>query len=129
MFRSRMLPLRAPKKQKRASRWKSQAHCTFIRKEFACCNCGEAEVAREAAHVRMNSGAGVGQKPDDWRVVPLCGGPMGCHAKQHQIGEPAFWRRYQERVGQDVEQLIASLIIASPKRHEIERVMKERANG
>src|SRR5690349_18619109 len=107
-----MLPARAPKKQKRATRWRSQTHKRFVTKEFACCNCG-ATVAREAAHVRMNSGAGMGEKPDDWRVVPLCGGPMGCHAEQHRIGEPAFWRRYQETSGQDVEQLIASLIIAS----------------
>lgn len=121
-----MLPARVPKKQKRATRWQSPSHRAFVRKQFACAFCGEMEIKREAAHVRMNSGAGMGEKPDDWRVVPLCGGPMGCHAKQHQIGEPAFWRRYKEKVGQDVEQLIASLIIASPKRHEIEAEMRER---
>ena len=124
-----MLPARAPKKQKRETRWRSQAHTRFVTKEFACCACGNVELAREAAHVRMNSGAGMGQKPDDWRVVPLCGGPFGCHARQHRVGEPAFWEGYRERCGQDVEQLIASLIMASPKRHEIERVMKERANA
>jgi hypothetical protein len=120
-----MLPARAPKKQKRSTRWKSQTHRTFVCKEFACANCG-ATAAREAAHVRMNSGAGIGEKPDDWRVVPLCGGPMGCHAEQHRIGEPAFWSRYHEATGQDVEQLIASLILVSPRRREIEDSMRER---
>lgn len=121
-----MLPARAPKKAKRASRWKSQGHRTFVRKEFACANCGELERAREAAHVRMNSGAGVGQKPDDWRVVALCGGPEGCHAEQHRIGEPKFWENYERAHGQDVERLIASFIAASPKRREIEETMRER---
>lgn len=77
----------------------------------------------------MNSGAGVGQKPDDWRVVPLCGGLTGCHAVQHRIGEPTFWLFYENEHGQSVEELIASLIAASPKRFEIEAAMKERATG
>ena len=120
-----MLPNRAPKKQKRATRWKSQSHRTFVCKEFACANCGSM-VAREAAHVRIGSGAGMGEKPDDWRVVGLCGGPQGCHATQHRVGERTFWADYEKRHGQDVEQLLASLIKASPKRHEIEQVQRER---
>ena len=121
-----MLPARAPKKLKRATRWKSQAHCTFVRKEFGCALCGETAIAREAAHVRMNSGAGAGQKPDDWRVVPLCGGMAGCHATQHRIGEPRFWEIYEKNHGQTVEQLIESLIKASPRRAEIEAIRRER---
>lgn len=119
-----MLPRRIPKPEKRQSRWKSTAHRDFVR-SFACAFCGSVG-NREAAHVRMNSGAGMGQKPDDWRVVPLCAGltanavgELGCHNVQHLIGEPTFWRKYQERHGQTVEDLIQEFIEASPKRREI----------
>lgn len=128
------LPAKVPKKRKRASRWRSIAHCDFVR-EFACCMCGS-KAYREAAHVRMGSGAGIGQKPDDWRVVNLCKGPhsniengLGCHDVQHIIGEPEFWRQYEERHGQSVDQLLAALIHASPRRSQIEQVMRERADG
>jgi hypothetical protein len=119
------LPARAPKKQKRATRWKSQAHRTFVCREFTCAFCGST-VAREAAHVRIGSGAGIGEKPDDWRVVGLCGGPAGCHATQHRVGERTFWADYEKRHGQSVEQLIESLIKVSPRRAEIEAVRRER---
>ena len=54
------------------------------------------------AHVRYASvedgaeTAGMGRKPDDWRVVPLCprhhqfGG-----ASQHSMGEKQFWAGHQ----------------------------------
>jgi hypothetical protein len=122
-----ILPRKIPKAPKRASRWRSQAHTTFVR-SFACAMCGSTTNI-EAAHVRMGSGAGIGQKPDDWRTVPLCGGRDGCHALQHRGGEPSFWNEYEVVHEQSVDQLIAELIKASPKRHEIERVMKERADG
>ena len=122
-----MLPTRVQKEPKRASRWKSIAHRDFVR-SFACCMCGS-QGPREAAHVRIGSGAGMGQKPDDWRVVPLCATVEGCHQHQHQIGEETFWRLYKERHGQTVEQLLGEFVKASPRRAEIERVMKERANA
>jgi hypothetical protein len=77
----------------------------------------------------VNSGAGIGQKPDDWRTVPLCGGDSGfdgCHAYQHRCGEQSFWNHYQLKSQQTVEQLIEELINASPKRREIEAIRKER---
>ena len=116
------LPARIPKKAKRASRWRSQAHCNFIR-SFKCCipDC-PAVMPTEVAHVRNGSGAGIGQKPDDWRTVSLC---RDCHAWQHRIGEETFWKTS----GIDVEKLIAEFIKASPKRAEIEAIQKERANG
>jgi hypothetical protein len=109
-----MLPPRIPKKPKRATRWRSQAHCNFVR-GHACCACGSVQ-GIQVAHVRIGSGAGMGQKPDDWRTVSLCD---VCHAVQH-TGERTFWR------GIDVEQLIAEFIKASPKRQEIEQVRRER---
>ena len=121
-----MLPARAPKKQKRATRWKSQAHRRFVTKEFACAFRETVERVREGAHVRIGSGAGVGEKPDDWRMVGLCGGPEGCHARQHRVGERTFWAEYEAQHGQSVEDLIASLIKASPRRSEIEQEMRDR---
>ena len=110
-----MLPPRIPKKPKRASRWKSTAHRDFVR-SHSCCNCGS--IANlEVAHVRLGSGAGIGQKPDDWRAVSLC---QDCHRHQHLIGEQTFWAE------QDIEALIRAFIAASPRRAQIEQIMRER---
>jgi hypothetical protein len=62
----------------------------------------------------------VGQKPDDWRTVSLC---QFHHAEQHRMGEGMFWRTV---VGRDPGELIAEFIKASPKRHEIEAIRRER---
>ena len=120
-----MLPPRIPKPAKRASRWKSTAHRDFVR-SHACCNCGST-VNVEFAHVRAGSGAGIGQKPDDWHGVSLC---HDCHiGDQHTKGEPNFWQRYYARTGTSVSELIAAFIKASPRRQQIEQTMRERANG
>lgn len=113
-----MLPRRIPKPAKRATRWRSQAHCNFVR-DHACCVCGSV-AAIEVAHVRTGSGAGVGQKPDDWRTVSLC---REDHQRQHNVGERTFW------AGIDIEKLIAAFIAASPRRHEIQQAMREKSRG
>lgn len=111
-----MLPPRIPKPAKRASRWKSTAHRDFVR-SHACCKCGST-VAIEVAHVRIGSGAGMGQKPDDWRTVSLC---HDCHSgDQHNNGERTFW------AGIDYEALINAFIEASPRRTQIRQEMRER---
>lgn len=114
-----MLPQRIPKPKKRATRWRSQAHCNHVRR-FMCSIEGCRGWPIEVAHVRTGSGAGAGQKPDDWRTVSLC---KSCHNVQHTVGERTFWR------GRDVERLIAEFIAASPKRHEIEQIMREREDA
>jgi len=81
-----MLPPRIPKKPKRESRWRSQRHLAFVR-SHACAGCGSM-AGIQAAHVRIESGAGMGQKPHDWQTVSLCG---NCHAEQHRVGEWTFW--------------------------------------
>ena len=111
-----MLPPRIPKKLKRSTRWRSQAHCTHIRKH-ACSVCWST-AGIQVAHVRLGSGAGIGQKPSDYRAVSLCG---ECHRRQHTVGEATFWK------GVDVEALIASFIAESPRRREIEQAMREAA--
>jgi hypothetical protein len=109
-----MLPRRIPKATKRSSRWRSQAHCNFVR-DHACSVCG-ATAPIEVAHVRIGSGAGMGQKPDDWRTVSLC---KDCHTRQH-TGERTFWQ------GRDVEALIRAFVAASPRRAQIEQEQRER---
>jgi hypothetical protein len=117
-----ILPRRIPKEPKRASRWRSQAHCNFVR-SHACCipKCGN-WTPIQVAHVRNGSGAGIGQKPDDWRTVSLC---RDCHDMQHRVGEETFWRTS----GVNVEDMILEFIKASPKRHEIEAILRERENA
>ena len=114
------LPPRIPKKAKRTSRFRSPAHTKWVG-EHACANCGYMPGPggrNQAAHVRMESGAGMGEKPDDWRTVPLCG---PCHnGDQHtKMGEPAFWEAYRKRNGHTVWQLIDELCAKSPKAREI----------
>jgi hypothetical protein len=123
-----VLPRRIPKKPKRATRWRSQAHCNFVR-GFRCAVVGCENQNTEVAHVRLGSGTGIGQKPDDWRTVPLCGGIEGHHARQHRVGETTFWQAYEVMTGETVEDLIAALCKASPKAREIAAVKAERANG
>lgn len=72
---------------------RDEAYLAQIR-QLPCIKCGVEPC--EAAHVRMNSGAfnkrgGMGKKPADRWSLPLCGGPRGCHAEQHKIGELQFW--------------------------------------
>jgi hypothetical protein len=109
------LPRRIPKPAKRASRWRSQAHCNFVR-SHACSVC-DSTTAIEVAHVRLGSGAGIGQKPDDFRTVSLC---RECHATQHRVGEATFWR------GLDVEKLIAEFCKASPRAYAIAEEKRNR---
>lgn len=115
------LPPRQAKKPKRETRWRNQAHMNFVR-SFACAVPGCVGVPIEAAHVRIGSGAGLGQKPGDWRATPLC---KHHHTQQHTIGERTFWASYEVASGQTVEDLIEALCEASPKRREI----REARNG
>ena len=69
----------------------------------------------------MGSGAGIGQKPDDWNAVSLC---QEHHSLQHLRGEETFWRY----IGRDPYALIEAFIKASPRRAEIEQVRRDR-NG
>lgn len=121
-----MLPRRIPKPAKRASRWKSTAHRDFVR-SHACCTCGSM-VNIQAAHLRKGSGAGLGQKPDDWLLISLCGGDdgiSGCHAEQHRLGEEPFDRKHNI----DSQGLAAMFAAASPKAADIRRAKAERMDA
>lgn len=115
------LPPRLAKKPKRESRWRSQAHCNFVR-SHACSVC-HATAGIEVAHVRIGSGAGLAQKPDDWHSVSLC---RQCHSKQHSMGEQTFWRDF---AAMPPAELIDAFCWASPKASEIARIRKEKEHG
>jgi hypothetical protein len=106
-----------PPRIKRASGKKdvgkrSPAHRAWVR-GHACCACGS-QTAIEAAHVRVGTDGGIGMKPSDRWVISLC---KEHHTEQHQIGEPAFERRY----GIDMRRLAEAFFRASPHRHKLEQ--------
>lgn len=76
-------------------RVKSPKHLDWIR-SLPCTVC-ENPHETEAAHVRMSEASvgkpitGIGIKPDDSWVTPLCG---VCHRQQHEEDERRFWFRY-----------------------------------
>jgi hypothetical protein len=112
-----MLPRKIPKKAKRALRWKSPAHCNFVR-GHACSVC-DSELNIEVAHIRLGSGAGMGQKPDDWFTVSLC---KDCHSRQHSIGERSFW----DGAAIDPIRLASEFAKSSPKAREIAEAKRDR---
>lgn len=118
-----MLPKRIPKKSKQSSRWRSPAHCNFVR-SHQCCVPGCEGRPIEVAHVRRGSGAGMSQKPDDFCTISLCGGPAGHHAEQHRIGEQSFAAKYSI----DLDRLADEFAAASPKAHDIRAIKREREN-
>lgn len=115
-----MLPKRIPKPAKRESRWRSIAHCNFVR-SHACSVCGS-QVAIEVAHVRIGSGAGIAQKPDDWFTISLC---KECHVAQHRMGERSFWK--QAKI--NPHDLAAEFAKESPKARQIADAKRERGDG
>lgn len=116
-----MLPKRIKKESRRASRWRSPSHCNFVR-SHECCVPGCDRRPIEVAHVRIGSGAGISQKPDDFLTISLCGGPDGHHSEQHRIGEKSFEKRH----GIDMGALADEFARASPKSREIAMVKRER---
>ena len=112
-----MLPPKLAKKPKRESRWRSQRHLNFVR-GHACSVCGSGEPI-EVAHVRLGSGAGMGQKPNDWRVVSLC---KDCHRRQHERGEASFWQAFTAETGLTVDDMVDAFCKASPVAADIRKV-------
>lgn len=71
---------------------RNEAHLHFIR-QLPCCICLD-NTATEACHIRFADAriakpiTGIGIKPDDKYVVPMCGRH---HREQHAGDERAFW--------------------------------------
>lgn len=53
---------------------------------FRCVICGASPC--DPAHIRYGLGGGMGLKPPDNLVLPLC---HHHHMEQHQVGEAVFW--------------------------------------
>lgn len=106
-----MLPKRIPKPAKADKRFRSPAHCNFVR-SHACSACGRQDHI-EVAHVRTGTDGGMGMKPGDYWVISLC---RNCHAQQHRNGEASFERIYMI----DMKALARAFVEASPKRRELE---------
>lgn len=67
---------------------RSKIHLRYVA-EKPCVICGRPDV--QAAHIRY-TGAGVGLKPCDSFVVPLC---IEHHQEQHSMNERMFWHLYK----------------------------------
>lgn len=91
--RSRSKRVRPVAPGQRKPREKDTVYLELVRC-LSCLRCGSWPV--QAAHVRTSADGegpvGVGRKPDDSRVLPLC---QGCHLDapdaQHRVGEAAFY--------------------------------------
>ncbi len=114
-----MLPRRIPKPAKRATRWRSQAHCNFVRSHECSVPGCASDTPTEVAHLRVGGGAGMGQKPDDWHTISLC---RDCHRMQHAMGERSFARVNNF----DVVALAAEFAAKSPRAAEIRTIQHER---
>lgn len=114
-----MLPKRIPKERNRSERWRSQAHCGFVR-SHECSVPGCAGRPIEVAHLRNGSDAGMGRKPSDFFTVSLC---RACHAEQHRVGEATFWRTIAKR---DPHQLAAEFCAGGPRKVQILQAKRER---
>lgn len=104
-----MLPPRIAKKSMGAgqeTRLRSPAHLAFVRSHQCCVpGCGLAPI--EAAHVRTETGGGMGMKPgDDW-TISLC---ATHHNEQHRIGEKSFETKHSI----DMKALAREFAAASP---------------
>lgn len=66
-------------------------HLGWIRLQ-PCVAGGTACGPSQATHVRLNTGGGMGLKPDDGFCIPLC---WKHHQEQHQIGHRAFDQKYE----------------------------------
>jgi hypothetical protein len=93
---ARVRPQKPADAQKKP-RVKDDKHLKFIR-SLPCLVC-KREGETQAAHVRFADAAygkeepGMGKKPDDWWVVPLC---AYCHTHQHNHGERDWWYQINE---------------------------------
>ena len=97
-------------------------HRAFIR-SFECALATSAfakhcDGETECAHVRTGTDGGTGMKPSDCWTIPLC---RGHHREQHNIGEPAFEKRYAIRMKAMAEQLWN--ISPAGKRYRRDRMM------
>lgn len=79
---------RKAEKHKKAPQLRSPSHLQWVRgHECAIAGRHECKGRIQAAHVRNGTDGGMGVKPSDCFVIPLC---EAAHEWQHFIGEQAF---------------------------------------
>lgn len=103
------LPARISKRKTdtgRPQRQRSPAHLAFVR-TFHCIVPGCEDVPIEAAHIRVGTVCGMGQKPDDWYAVACC---REHHSEMHRIGERSFAAKH----GVNLIDLAQEFCAASP---------------
>ena len=66
----------------------------------------------EASHIRIGNHAGMGQKPSDFRVLPLKG---YLHRKLHTMGERSFYDHYDINPDMECNKLLIKYIISKSK--------------
>ncbi len=81
------IPRAVPKGKPKPNLRRRAQHLAFVR-ELPCLACRWDGEGIQAAHVRSGTDGGMGMKPSDRYVVPLC---AAHHARQHQVGELTFW--------------------------------------
>lgn len=57
-------------------------------RDRACDACGAQDQTIVAAHIRTGQQAGMGRKPEDWKVFGLC---RACHSAQEAQPGPEWW--------------------------------------
>lgn len=91
---------------------RSKSHLTYVRSLNCAIRQGRCllhicEGAIEPAHTRMGTNGGMGMKPGDNWVIPLC---SKAHREQHTIGE----RRFEKKYILDMKQMATDLWVNSP---------------
>lgn len=78
--------------------FRSEVHLAWVRTQ-PCYICGRHHHIA-AAHISKGTDGAKGVKPSDIYVLPLCDGFLagwdfvGCHNRQHNLGEVAFWSEH-----------------------------------
>lgn len=91
---------------------RSKLYLDYIRSR-PCCVTGK-QTSVEAAHVRICSGAGTGQKPSDFWTLPL---DSAEHRRQHDIGERSFWAEKRR----DPHHLIQAYLLEYIMKHHVRK--------
>lgn len=116
------LPKRKPRKRmnvRQSDRVRSRAHLQWVRGHECAVAGALCSGKTEAAHVRGGTDGGMGMKPGDNWVIPLC---QDHHRGQHAVGEAAFEKAH----GIDMKATAMGLWQRSPHRIRWE---KEQDNG
>jgi hypothetical protein len=96
---------------------RSQSHMAWVR-GHECAVAGTVGMSCsdriEAAHVRVGTDGGMGVKPGDNWVLPLC---SAHHAQQHALGETTFAALHKI----NMKQIAAELWVKSPHRRKAEQ--------